>query len=341
VEAGDGTLAEFGGKRRDDIALELLQAAPMITLQMTGRHWAILIALAAIWGSAFLFIHVAVRTWPPLTYVALRMLIAALALGLFMLVRREPLGLPRQLIAPLAITALLNNLLPFALFGWAQTQIASSLAAILNATSPMWAALIAHAATRDEPLTPLRLLGISIGIGGVAVMLSDQLIGGELGSLPAEIACLVASFSYAVAGVYARRFRRLAVKPMQVAYGQLLIGALIMVPVALVIDGPAIGVMPPLGAIGAILGLGVLCSSFAYILYFKLIDEAGATNALLVTILVPPFAILMGWAVLQETLGVAEFAGLILIALGLTAIDGRLFKRGSPQAAPLPSMAEK
>jgi drug/metabolite transporter (DMT)-like permease len=246
------------------------------------------------------------------------MLIAALALGLFMLVRREPLGLPRQLIAPLAIIALLNNLLPFALFGWAQTQIASSLAAILNATSPMWAALIAHAATRDEPLTPLRLLGISIGI-----------------------ACLVASFSYAVAGVYARRFRRLSVKPMQVAYGQLLIGALIMVPVALVIDGPAIGVMPPPGAIGAILGLGVLCSSFAYILYFKLIDEAGATNALLVTILVPPFAILMGWAVLQETLGVAEFAGLILIALGLTAIDGRLFKRGSPRAAPLPSIAEK
>jgi drug/metabolite transporter (DMT)-like permease len=254
-----------------------------------------------------------------------------------MFVRREPLGLPRQLIAPLALIAILNNLLPFALFGWAQTQIASSLAAILNATSPMWAALIAHAATRDEPLTRLRLLGISVGIGGVAVMLSDQLMGGQLGSIPAELACLVAALSYAVAGVYARRFRRLSVKPMQVAYGQLLIGALIMVPVALVVDGSAVMQAPSSRAVGAILGLGVLCSSFAYILYFRLIAEAGATNALLVTILVPPLAILIGWAVLGETLGIAELAGLGLIALGLAAIDGRWFQRRAPRGAAVPS----
>jgi drug/metabolite transporter (DMT)-like permease len=307
----------------------------MITLHMTGRHWAILIALAAIWGSAFLFIHVAVRTWPPLTYVALRMMIAAVALALFMLVRRESLRLSGKLIAPLAIIAILNNLLPFALFGWAQTQIASSLAAILNATSPMWAALLAHAATRDEPLTPLRLLGISIGIGGVAVMLSDQLIGGKLGSMAAQLACLIAAFSYAVAGVYARRFRRLAIKPMQVAYGQLSVGALVMVPVALFVDGPAGWSVPSLEATGSILALGVLCSSFAYILYFRLIEEAGATNALLVTILVPPFAILIGWAALSETLGFAELVGLVLIAIGLAAIDGRLFQRGLTIAAVL------
>lgn len=335
------TLTEFEGKRRDDIRPEPLQVAAVITLHMTGRHWAILIALAAIWGSAFLFIHVAVRTWPPLTYVALRMLIAAGALALFMLLRREPLGLPRQLIAPLAIIAILNNLLPFALFGWAQTHIASSLAAILNATSPMWAALLAHAATRDEPLTPLRLLGISIGIGGVAVMLSDQLTGGELGALPAELACLVAAFSYAVAGVYARRFRHLSVKPMQVAYGQLLLGALGMVPLALFVDGPALWGVPSFEAMASILGLGVLCSSFAYILYFKLIEEAGATNALLVTILVPPFAILIGWAVLSESLGLAELSGLSLIALGLAAIDGRLFQRGSRRMAALPRPGER
>ena len=323
---------KFESKRRDDKALAGTQGGSMITLQMTRRHWTILIVLAAIWGSAFLFIHVAVRAWPPLTYVALRMLVAAVALALYMLVRREPLGLPRQLIAPLSLIAILNNLLPFALFGWAQTQIASSLAAILNATSPMWAALIAHAATRDEPLTPLRLLGISIGIGGVAVMLSDQLMGGQLGSLPAELACLVAAASYAVAGVYARRFRRLSVEPMRVAYGQLLTGALIMVPVALVVDGSAVLQAPSPKAIGAILGLGVLCSSFAYILYFRLIAEAGATNAFLVTILVPPFAILIGWAVLGETLGIAELAGLGLIALGLAAIDGRWFQRRAPRA---------
>jgi drug/metabolite transporter (DMT)-like permease len=313
----------------------------MITLHMTGRHWAILIALAAIWGSAFLFIHIAVRTWPPLTYVALRMLIAAVALAFFMLVRREALRLPRQLVAPLAIIAILNNLLPFALFGWAQTQIASSLAAILNATSPMWAALLAHAATRDEPLTPLRLLGISIGIGGVAVMLSDQLLGGKLGSLAAQLACLIAAFSYAVAGVYARRFRRLSIKPMQVAYGQLSVGALVMVPVALFVDGLAGWSVPSFEATGSILALGVLCSSFAYILYFRLIEEAGATNALLVTILVPPFAILIGWAVLSETLGLAELVGLVLIAIGLAAIDGRLFQRGTTIAAALSPSSRK
>lgn len=130
-------LAKFGSKQWDDIAQAPAQTSAMITLHMTRRHWATSIMLAPIWGGAFLFIHVAVRAWPPLTYVALRMLVAAVALALYMLVRREPLGLPRQLIAPLALIAILKNLLPFVLFGWAQTQIASSLAAILNATSPL------------------------------------------------------------------------------------------------------------------------------------------------------------------------------------------------------------
>jgi drug/metabolite transporter (DMT)-like permease len=113
-----------------------------------------------------------------------------------------------------------------------------------------------------------------------------------------------------------------------------------MVPLALFVDGPAVWAVPSLGAIGSILGLGVLCSSLAYILYFKLIEEAGATNALLVTILVPPFAILIGWAVLSESLGLAELSGLSLIALGLAAIDGRLFERLSPRAVALPPPSE-
>src|SRR3954466_10216554 len=297
---------------------------PMIRTQMDKGDWGLLVTLAVIWGGAFLFIGVAVRHVPPLTYVWLRLTIAAVAMWLFLKVRRQPLGLPRQVWGSILLLALLNNAVPFTLFGWGQTHIASGLASILNATTPIWGVIVAHLLTHDERMSPRKIAGVLLGFGGVATMIGPSLLSSLGTNALAQLACVTASLSYALAAVWARRFRRIGVSPLSVTTGQLTAGAAIMLPVSLIVDHPWQLAMPPLSAWGAIIALALFCTAFGYVLYFRLIDRAGATNALLVTLMVPPTAILLGALFLNETLAPQDFLGLGLIAFGLAAIDGRL-----------------
>jgi drug/metabolite transporter (DMT)-like permease len=169
------------------------------------------------------------------------------------------------------------------------------------------------------------LLGVLLGIGGVALMMGSALLG-QLGTgLLAQLACLVGALSYAVAGVYARRFKRMGVSAMSVTTSQLATSALVLLPFVLFVDRPWNGSAPPPIAWGAILALALVCTAFAYVLYFRLIETSGASNALLVPILTPPTAILLGSLFLGEALHARDFGGLLLIALGLAAIDGRIF----------------
>src|SRR5690348_15377664 len=296
----------------------------MIRTTMNRGDWLLLLTLAAIWGGAFFFIDVAVQHVPPLTYVWLRVTIAAAAMWTYVKVRGGKLGLPRQVWGAIVVLAILNNALPFALFGWSQTHIASGLASILNATTPIWGVVVAHFFTRDERMTPRRISGVALGFGGVATMIGPALLSDIGTSALAELACVTASLSYALAAVWARRFRRIGVAPIAVTTGQLTAGALIMLPVSMIVDQPWTDPLPPLSAWAAITALALFCTAFGYVLYFRLIDRAGATNALLVTLLVPPVAILLGALFLSETLAPQDFIGLGLIALGLAAIDGRL-----------------
>ena len=314
----------FDGKPRDAAAEAAGYAAPMIHKVMDGRDWAILLFLSVLWGGSFFFIQVAVRDVAPLTFVWLRVTIAAAALWLFLGLRREKVALPKGALGALVLLALLNNVVPFALFAWAQTEIASGLAAILNATTPIWGVIVAHLFTRDERLTPARLAGVVLGFGGVALMIGPHFLAGLGGDLAAQLACLLATFCYSLAGVWARRFKALGVAPVTVATGQISAGALVMLPVALIVDRPWLAPLPPLEAWAAIAALALFCTALAYILYFRLIASAGATNALLVTLLIPPTAILLGGLFLGEAPGPRDVAGLALIALGLAAIDGRL-----------------
>lgn len=302
----------------------------MIRSRMNGSDWGILVGLALIWGGAFFFISVAVHSVPPLTYVWLRLSIAAAALWLFLSWKGEPLGLPRSVWGSMLLLALLNNVIPFALFGWGQTHIASGLASILNATTPIWGVVVAHLFTRDERMTPAKIGGVLLGFGGVAMMIGPTLLSNLGNSALAQLACVAASFSYALAAVWARRFKAMGLPPMTVTTGQLTVGALVMLPVALVFDQPWANPLPSAGAWAAILALAIVCTAFAYVLYFRLIDSAGATNALLVTLLVPPTAILLGASFLGEALAPQDFLGLGLIALGLAAIDGRLLSALRP-----------
>jgi drug/metabolite transporter (DMT)-like permease len=310
--------------------------APMIRTVMNRSDWLILAVLALIWGGAFLFIGIAVRHVQPLTYVWLRLTIAAAAMWAFVKFRGQGVGLPREVWGAILVLALLNNALPFALFGWGQTHIASGLAAILNATTPIWGVVVAHFLTQDERMSPRKIAGVLLGFGGVAIMIGPSLLSSLGTSALAQLACVTASLCYALAAVWARRFKRMEVSPLSVTTGQLTAGALIMLPVSMIVDQPWTHALPPLSAWGAIVALALLCTAFGYVLYFRLIDSAGATNALLVTLLVPPVAILLGGLFLNESLAPQDFLGLGLIALGLAAIDGRLLTilaRRPPQAA--------
>ena len=296
---------------------------PMINIVMTRGDWAILLVLALIWGAAFFFIHVAVAHVAPLTYVWLRLSIAAVGLLAWMRWKGEKLSLPLPLWGAILLLALLNNVVPFALFGWAQQHIASGLASILNATTPIWGVVVAHIATSDEKITPAKLIGVVVGFVGVATMIGpDLLTSGE--SIVPQLACIAASLCYALAGVWARRFRPMGLKPLKVATAQLLVGALVMTPVSLTVAEPWIGGSPSLAALGAITVLALVCTALGYVLYFRLIDSAGATNATLVTLLVPPIAILLGALFLGELLSGIQFLGFAFTALGLAVIDGRL-----------------
>ena len=291
--------------------------------QMGRTEWTILLVLALVWGSAFVFIKIAVTSFAPATYVWLRIAMAAAALMVVLRLRGKTLSLSLALWAPVALLALINNVVPFLLFGWGQRHIASGLAAILQATTPIFGVIAAHFLTSDERITPARLGGVIVGFAGVAVMIGPQLVGNGGNHLLAQLACLFASFLYALAGIHARRFKALGVGPLELAAAQFVAGAVMLLPVMLLVDRPWLGLPTALEAWGAVAVLALVCSAFAYILFFRLIERAGATNSLLVTLLVPPVAILVGALVFQESLGANQLAGLLLIGVGLAVIDGR------------------
>ena len=322
-----GTLGSiFDRTPREAFALPEGYITPMIRTQMNRRDWAILGLLALIWGAGFFLIAVAVRHVPPFTYVFARLTLAAAAMLAFLWWRGEPLGVPRKAWAAIILLALVNTALPFTLFGWAQTQIASGLASILNATTPIWGVIVAHLFTVDEKISPRKAVGVLLGFAGVAMMIGPGLFTSFGSDGLGQLACVAAAFCYAMASVWARRFKAIGVSPLSVTTGQLLVGALMMLPVALIADRPWTLSWPPLQAIVAIVAVALVCTAFGYVLYFKLIESSGATNALLVTLLVPPTAILLGVMFLGERIAPVAFGGLALIAVGLAAIDGRLLK---------------
>ena len=294
---------------------------------MGGREWAMLLVLSVLWGGSFFFNGAAVHELPSLTIVWLRVASAAVALQIVLSVvgRRTP-SEGRIWLAFVGM-GLLNNVLPFALIVWGQHRIASGLASILNATTPLFTVLVAHLMTRDEKLTPLKAAGLIAGFLGVAVMIGPDALHGLGGDAPAELACLAAALSYAFAGVFGRRFRRIGIAPLETSAGQVSASAVLLFPMMLLADRPWTLAAPHTATLCAVLGLGLPSTALAYVLYFRILAAAGATNVLLVTLLVPVSAILLGSLLLGETLAPRQILGMALIALGLALIDGRLPRR--------------
>ncbi|WP_246045403.1 DMT family transporter [Rubellimicrobium roseum] len=292
---------------------------------MTAAAWVEMALLGSIWGGSFLSNHVALEEAGVATTVAMRVLGAGLVL--WAVVRARGLSIPREprVWGAFLVMGILNNALPFSLITWGQLNIESGLAAILNASTAILGVLVAALVFRDERLTARKALGVGLGFLGVVAVIGPSALGSfDLTSL-AQLAILGAALSYAVSGAFARVATQ-GIAPEVAAAGMLTASSLIMVPAALFLDGmPDRAWSWPTWA--ALAYLALMASALAYLLFYRLLRRVGAGNTSVVTMLVPPVAILLGAVVLDESLPLRAFGGFALLALGLIILDGRLFRR--------------
>ncbi len=288
---------------------------------MSGSDWALLFLLSLIWGGSFFFNKLAVDELPPMTVAFLRVFGGAIIL--FGIAKAMRLPLPNSAATWLALAGmgLLNSVIPFSLILWSQQHISSGLTAILNATTPLFTVLIAHFFTQDERLTPGRAAGVLIGFAGVVLMIGPDLLSDFGANVAAQIVMLLVGIFYAISGIYGRRFSNLP--PVVTATGQMTAASLMLAPLVLIFDRPWQLPVPSGSAILAVIALGSLCTAAAYLIFFRILRRAGATNLMLVTLMIPVSAILLGVAFLGEVLAWRHLAGMLIIAVGLAAIDGR------------------
>ena len=304
-----------------------ISAPAPVHLSMTPLEWVYLILLSVLWGGSFFFIEMALRDLPVFTIGFARLFFAAL--GLYAVMVCMGLSLPRS-VRGWCICFFLgcfNNALPFSLLIWGQTHIASGIAAILIATTPLFTLVCAHFLTADEKITPARLLGIAMGILGVALMLAPDLGGGGGFHLLAPLACLGTALCYGFSGVFARRFLMSDNPPVSAATGQVLSASILLLPVVVLVEQPWSLPMPQASSWAALIAMGLFSTALAYVLYFRILLAAGATNLSLVSFLVPASAVLLGIFILKEQFLLHHVAGMALILLGLTTLDARLRQR--------------
>ncbi|MBI5581647.1 MAG: DMT family transporter [Deltaproteobacteria bacterium] len=294
------------------------------------QEWSLVLALSVIWGGTFFFVGVAVKSLPPLTMVFLRVALAAVVLNLVVPAVGLRMPTDRKTWSAFFCMGVLNNVVPFSLTFWGQTHIASGLASILNATTPVFTVIVAHFLTRDEKLTTNRLIGVLVGLTGVSVIIGPEALQGLGTNIFAQMAVLGATVCYSFAGIYGRRFQRLGVHPVVTATGMLSASAIVMLPLALAVDHPWGLPIPAAPVLWAVFGLATLSTALGYIIYCRVLATAGATNIMLVTFLIPVSAIILGTVFLGEQLAWRHFSGMGLIGAGLAAIDGRLLARIRP-----------
>lgn len=296
---------------------------------MTLADWLALLLLSILWGGSFFFVEIGLKAFPPLTLVVLRVGLAATALWVFILLRGYWVPLSGRVWLSFLGMGALNNVIPFSLIVWGQTQLSAGYASILNATTPLFTVLVAGALLADERATPQKLIGVGLGFVGVLVMVGPSAMTGLGDDVLASLAILGAALSYGFAGVFGRRFTVLGVPPVLVAAGQVTASTLLLLPVAWVMDDPLSLPAPDLPVAASVLALALVSTAFAYILYFRILTSAGATNLSLVTFLVPVSAIWLSATILGELVTADQMIGMGLIGAGLIAIDGRLIKRFS------------
>ena len=294
---------------------------------MNARNWGLLLLLALLWGSSFFFYKVLVAALPPITVVLGRVGIAAIAMNLWLLAQGQRMPGGGRLWLRFVLLGFLNSVLPFVLIAWGETRIASGMASILNATTPIFMVAVAHWGTEDEKLSPGKAVGIALGILGVIVLVGPSAFAGG-GTVWGELAVIAASCCYAFGGVYSRRFKELP--PLQAATGQITGATLFLVPLSLLLDKPWTLALPHPDVWAAWLAIALVNTALAYVVYYRMVANVGVTYISLVTFLIPVIALFLGAAFLGESVTLQALAGMAIIALGLAATNERLFKRARP-----------
>ena len=297
--------------------------------EIDTQSWLMLIVLSLLWAGSFLFIKIAAVDIPIFTLVFLRVALAAVALHIFILATGRVYPTDRRMLARYGLMGLMNNAIPFVLMVYATPRIGAGAAGILNAMTPVFTLLIAHWLTEDEKITPLKGIGVLMGFAGVTAMIGPSALGGAGTAVLASLAMLGGTVSYGFSAVIGRSFR--AADPAVSAACQLTASSALILPLALFVERPWSLPMPGTDAILATLGFALLSTALAYILFFRIISRAGGTNVMLVTLIIPPSAVLLGIMFLDEMLSIGQFTGMVLISAGLVVIDGRMLRRLSRQ----------
>jgi drug/metabolite transporter (DMT)-like permease len=296
---------------------------------MPLRYWLLIIALGAVWGGSFLFNAVLIREISPLWVSAGRVTIGALICWIYFLGTRRKLPADWRLYPQLVILGVLNYAIPFALFPYAEQEVASGIIGVINGLTPMTTVIVSQFWPGGEKATWNKSLGVIIGFAGGILLASPSLGGGAHGQVLAILAALLATLCYALTLNYARRFK--AIDSATIASTSLTAAALIMLPIAFIFSG--VPVITRAETWASLIGIGVFSTSFSFLLVYWLLPRVGATNLSLNTFITPISAILLGALVLHERMLPIQLAGIVVIFLGLIFIDGRLIRRFIPARA--------
>ena len=279
---------------------------------------ALLLLLAAIWSSSFMFIKVAVVTVPPLTLAVMRLALASTLLAAYVWRTGVRIRLTSQVLFAFAFVGCFGNALPFTLIGWGEQTVSSGLAAILMGAMPLATLILAHYFTQDEPFQRRRLLGLLIGLTGLAVLVGWDALSDLGGAWIAQMAILSAAVSYAVNTVFTRR--NLHIPGPILAAGAISAGTIMLLPLALLLESPW-QIQPTSSALWSIAALGVLSTALATLLYFHLVRAIGATAFSQVNHMIPIMGVLWGALFLGERPGVRELLALTLILVGVWLVN--------------------
>ena len=290
---------------------------------MPLRYWALIIGLGAVWGGSFLFNAILIRELGPLWVSAGRVTIGAAICWVYFVATRRRLPTDLRLYPQLLALGIMNYAIPFALFPWAETELASGIVGVINGLTPMTTVIISQFWPGGEKAGWNKIVGVAIGFGGAVLLASPSFGHGASGQVLAYLAALLATCCYAVTLNYARRFK--GIDSATVAASSLTGAAIVMIPIALAFEGLPIITRPETWA--ALGGISVFSTSFSFLLVYWLLPKVGATNLSLNTFITPISAILLGVLVLHEQLLPIHLVGILVVFLGLIFIDGRLIRR--------------
>ncbi len=292
---------------------------------MGPAEWAMLIVLSAIWGGSFYFFAVIIKELPVFTIVFFRVFLASMALWVIVLATRQTFPMSSTMWRNFFLMGFFNNVIPFSLIVWGESKVAPGLAAVLNATTPFFSVIVAHLSTQNEKLTWNRMAGALVGLTGVAALVGFDAVKNLGSDLIFQLAIVGASVSYGISTIFGRRMA--GIPPLVTSASQTAASSLMLLPLMLVIDQPFNLAWPSSNVVFSLLALALLCTAFAYVIFFNIVKRAGMTNVTLVTLLVPVSAMLLGAVFLNEQISARHFLGMAVIGIGLALIDGRIPSR--------------